>query len=199
MKLKTCLTALLGVIAFALTTPAAKAQSEPFIGEIKMVGFTFCPRGWEHADGKLLPISQYQALFSLYGTTYGGDGRTTFALPDLRGRVPMHVGQGPGLRPYRQGDRGGQEQVTLTQSQMPAHNHQINTTDKTRNAPDPKGALLVKLPKKNDIYSTKGPVSGQMRDDTVSAAGGSQPVNTMPPFLVVRFCVAVTGIFPSRS
>ena len=198
MRLTACLTALIAAALFTFTAPAAQAQ-EPFIGEIKMVGFTFCPRGWEHADGKLLPINQYQALFSLYGTTYGGDGRTTFALPDLRGRVPMHVGQGPGLSQRRQGDKSGREGFRLTRAQLPAHSHQINTTDKARNAPDPKGALLVKLPRKNDIYSTTGPVSGQMRGDAVTSAGGGQPVNALPPYLVVRFCVAVTGIFPSRS
>ncbi len=199
MNSKTFLTALLAALAFTLAAPSAKAQSEPFLGEIKMVGFTFCPRGWAHADGNLLPIAQYSALFSLYGTTYGGDGRTTFALPDLRGRVPMHFGEAAGLSARRQGDRSGQESVTLTRAHMPAHNHQINTTNKARNAPDPKGALLVKLPKKNDIYSTTGPANGQMRQDMVTVEGGGQPVNNMQPFLVVRFCVAVTGIFPSRS
>ena len=110
---------------------------EPFIGEISMVAFTFAPRGWAFCDGQLLAISQNTALFSLIGTTYGGDGRTTFALPDLRGRVPLHMGNGPGLTSRPEGQKGGSETVTLTVSQMPAHNHQANASSTTSDKPGP--------------------------------------------------------------
>ena len=112
-------------IALATTMPVAPAHAgaNPFIEEEMPVGFTFCPRGWANADGQLLPISNYNALFALYGTTYGGDGRTTFALPDLRGRVPIHTGTGPGLTPRPLGQRSGQETVTLTLSELPSHSH----------------------------------------------------------------------------
>jgi microcystin-dependent protein len=199
MKPKIYLTAALAATALNCATPPANASSEPILGEIMMVGFTFCPRGWANADGQLLPIADNEALFSLFGTTYGGDARTTFGLPDLRGRAPIHVGAGPGLTDRGQGERSGEEQVTLSASQLPAHNHMINTTGTERNSADPGGALLVTLPEKSQIYSTSGTATSQMRSDAVSSAGGGQSVNNMPPFLTVRFCVALQGTYPSRN
>ena len=125
----------LGMIkAYSLMEPCrVAAQPEPFLGQLMLVGFTFCPRGWANANGQLLEISTNTALFSLLGTTYGGNGRTTFGLPDLRGRVPVHVGTGPGLSAYRQGQRSGQETVTLTAAEMPAHRHTVNASNQIAN------------------------------------------------------------------
>jgi microcystin-dependent protein len=188
-------------------------MSEPFVGQIQPFGFNFAPRGWAKCDGQLLPISSNSALFSLLGTTYGGDGRTTFGLPDLRGRVPMHAGSGPGLSTRQIGQKSGAENVTLTESQMPAHNHggtvevtgtvQCNPGD--GNADSPAGNTIAKVARTNQFISA-GP-SSPMHDNTVTAsgnfntsnAGGSQPHNNMQPFLVVNYCIALVGIFPSRD
>jgi microcystin-dependent protein len=184
-------------LAGPLTPGAAQAGAEPFIGEIMMVGYTFCPRGWAEADGQLLPIAQNTALFSLYGTTYGGDGRTTFALPDLRGRVPMHVGNGPGLSPNTLGQKGGSETNTLTANQMPAHVHSLNATSAASASGDPTGNLPANTGR-TFTYAGGAP-NAQMSGSAVGNTGGGQAVNNMQPFQVIRFCVALQGIFPSRS
>ena len=199
MKLKACLMVAVATMALPLAALPAKAGNAPFVGEIMMVGYNFCPRGWANADGQLLPISQNTALFSLYGTTYGGDGRTTFGLPDLRGRVPVHLGHGPGLTDRRLGERSGQENITLNVNQLPSHNHQLIATDAERNTHDPKDALLAALPPSSNIYSTRGKANVQMNNGSVSLAGKGQSVNTMPPFLTIRFCVSLQGTFPSRN
>lgn len=204
------------VLALAVLVPAkpAFASSNPLLGEIMWVGFNFCPRGWSEANGQLLPISSNQALFSLYGTIYGGDGRTTFALPDLRGRMPMHAGQGPGLTDRRQGQRAGAESVTLTAAQMPSHNHGLSSASGTLHAsklagetPSADGAMLADG-QRAAVYAP-APASAadvvDMAAESVSVSGstdstgGNQTHPNMPPYVVLKACVAIQGIFPSRS
>jgi len=185
-----------GIALTGATTPA-KAGAEPFIGEIMMVGYTFCPRSWAEANGQLLPISNNTALFSLFGTTFGGDGRTTFALPDLRGRVPMHVGQGSGLLNRALGQQGGSETNTLTANQLLAHSHSLNGTTAAANAVDPLGNVLANTGR-SDTYTTSAP-NAQMSSGAIGPTGGGQAVNNMQPFLTIRYCVALNGIFPSRN
>ena len=198
----------LGVIAVSLIIGLLalnKAQAqEPFIGEIRWFGFNFCPRGWTGAEGQLLPIAQNTALFSLYGTIYGGDGRTTFQLPDLRGRVSVHSGQGPGLSNYPQGARGGMETETLSEQQLPAHTHRVNVSSADGLYSDGTNGVLAASnasKKKTDVYIYDGPGSGdqQLAADAVSDTGGGQGHNNMPPYLALRACVALVGLFPSRN
>lgn len=199
MKLKAALAATAAMSTCMIASPA-QAGVDPFIGEITAYGFNFCPRGWAAADGQILPIAQYQALFSLYGTTYGGDGRTTFALPDLRGRVPVHVGTGPGLSTYRLGQRGGTETNTLNVSQLPTHNHTVTVnTTAAADSGNPNGNHLARS--STLIYEdTEGATPGAtMAADTVGLAGGNQPVNNIQPFQTVNYCVSLQGIFPSRN
>ncbi len=172
-------------------------MSEPFLGEIRMVGFNFAPRGWAFCDGQLLQISSNSALFSLFGTTYGGDGRTTFALPDLRGRYAMHPGSGPGLSTYSLGQRGGTETNTIAVNQMPSHNHPIGVYDDDANRVDAAGNVLANSAVGN-AYSNQSP-DETMASNAVGNTGGGQPVNNMSPFLCVSFAVALTGLFPSRN
>jgi microcystin-dependent protein len=169
-------------------------MSEPFIGEIRMFGGNFAPRGWAFCNGQLLSISQNTALFSLIGTFYGGDGQTTFALPDLRSRVPMHQGQGPGLTAYGVGEQAGTETVTLITSQMPAHNHVVNASNGPVNSTRPANAV----PAKGGSYTTANPDT-TMHPAAVGSAGGSQPHGNRQPSLCVSFIIAMEGIFPSRN
>lgn len=190
--------AILALSALVSAVPTkSEAQAEPFLGQIMMAGYTFCPRGWAEANGQVLPINQNAALFSLYGTQFGGDGRTTFALPDLRGRVPLHAGQGGGLSNRGVGQRGGAEAVTLNTNQLPGHTHGLNALSSGGDNPSPAGNLLA-----NDgsdrIYGTGTPDTA-LADSAIGQTGGGQSVTTMPPFLVIRYCVALQGIFPSRS
>jgi microcystin-dependent protein len=158
-----------------------------------MVGFTFAPRGWAMCNGQILAINQNTALFSLLGTTYGGNGQTTFALPDLRGRVPVHLGQGPGLSNYTQGEVVGTESVTLITNQIPAHAHSVLTSkdEETTNRPD--GAY----PTVGGIYANTQNGAAPMAPS--SSAGGSQPHANLQPLLVINFVIATEGIFPSRN
>lgn len=172
-------------------------MSEPFIGEIRIVGFNFPPRGWATCDGQILSIAQNTALFSLLGTTYGGNGQTTFALPDLRSRVAIHQGQGLGLSQYVMGQIAGVESVTLTQQQMPAHNHTAvpgcSTDD--GNAGSPKNNFPASVG--SSVYSTTSNAS--MGAAPTGLTGGSQPHTNIQPYLTVNFCIALEGIFPSRN
>ena len=173
-------------------------MSEPFLGEIRMFGGNFAPRGWATCDGQILPIAQNTALFSLLGTTYGGNGTTTFALPDLRGRVPLHVGQGPGLSPYSLGESTGTESVTLLTSQMPAHSHPINATQ-TATTSDPNGTVPAnEAAGRTAIYGDR-PDGTVMNAGMCGMAGGSQPVPNLQPLLCVTFIIALEGIYPSRN
>ena len=167
---------------------------DPFIAEIIMFGGNFAPRGWAFCDGQLLPISSNSALFSILGTTYGGDGRTTFALPDLRGRVSMHPGNGPGLSSRRLGEKGGSEHNTLTVNQLPSHNHALAAKEEA-NAADPNGSFIA---------GTGSNAFGTTADKTMNAAaigntGGGQSVNNIQPFECVNYIIALVGVFPSRN
>lgn len=181
----------------ALPQPAG-AGAEPFLGEIIMVGFTFCPRGWAECDGQLLSISQNSALFSLLGTTYGGDGRTTFALPDLRGRVPLHTGTGPGLSNRPQGQKDGEEKNTLTVQQMPEHNHSAQASSFLGDDPSPEGNVWASRQRLISLYNNQQP-DVAMASEAIGNEGGSQPHNNMQPYLVIRHCIALQGIFPPRN
>ncbi len=170
---------------------------EPFIGELMIFAGNFAPRGWAFCNGQLLPIAQNTALFSLLGTMYGGNGQTTFALPDLRGRAPIHAGQGPGLSDFTQGEFGGEENHTLTVAEMPAHTHTA-FADATNGTVDlPVNALPARNPASIPAYGAG--TSATLAANHVGAAGGSQPHNNMPPYLVLNYCIALEGVFPSRS
>ena len=164
-------------------------MSEPFLAEIRMVGFNFPPRGWAQCDGQILPINQNQSLYSLLGTTYGGDGRTSFGLPDLRSRTPMHVGDGHLL-----GQKSGSETETLTAAQMPQHTHTARGTNVASTTTTPTGALLAQT---SGHYSASGNTT--LRSSTVANAGGGQAHNNMQPFTTLNFVIALRGLFPSRN
>lgn len=176
-------------------------MSEPFIAEIRIFAGNFAPRGWAFCDGQLLPIAQNTALFSLIGTTYGGDGRTTTALPDLQGRAPMHPGSGPGLTTRRLGEQGGTDPVTLSGAHMPAHTHNlVGSTAETEEegTSDPTGAAFGTVEATAQIYGTP-PATVAMSGSSTSPAGGGQPHNNRQPFLGINFIIALQGIYPSRS
>ena len=187
--------------AFASSPASATCSTEPMLGSICIVGYNFCPRGYADAAGQILSISQNTALFSLLGTLYGGNGQTTFALPDLRSRVPVGVGQGPGLSSIVEGQQAGQETVTLTVAQMPAHTHtaQLRGAATNGNTDSPAGAVPAKLPRSN-IYSS-GAAGDAMGASalTIATAGGNQPVSVRNPYLGLRYCIALEGIYPSRN
>lgn len=169
---------------------------DPYIGQIMLFGGTFAPRGWATCDGQLLSIQQNSALFSILGTTYGGDGKTTFALPDLRGRLPMHPGSGPGLSSRKLGQKSGHETQTLAVAQMPAHNHQVNAVTDAGAAASPTGKLLAAG---SNIYHRGNAGNTTMEDDMLSPSGGGQPVDVTQPALCVQFVIALQGLYPSRS
>jgi microcystin-dependent protein len=173
-------------------------MSEPFLGELKLVPYNFAPRGWMYCDGSLLSIAQNTALFALLGTTYGGDGQVTFAVPDLRGRVGNSVGQGPGLSNYFQGQMSGSEAVTLTTSQLPAHTHQMNVQSGAGGLAGPVNnhSAQAPLPNGNSFAAPAG-INGAMPGGTITAAGGNQPHDNVQPYLVLSYVIALEGIFPS--
>lgn len=180
-------------------------SGDPFVGEIQAVPYNFAPRGWALCNGQLMPISQNTALFSLLGTMYGGDGKSTFALPNLQGCSPIFFGQGPGLSLYDQGETGGESAVTLLQSEMPAHTHTVGVVDAPGSQNSPAGAELGKarfgkaFDLQYGVADANGANGTTLAAGALSAAGGSQPHNNLPPFLVVNFIIALQGIFPARS
>lgn len=179
------------------SVPQARAQAtEPYLGQLMLVGFGFCPNGWARAEGQLMPISAYNALFSLLGTTYGGDGRTTFALPDLRGRAPIHVGQAPGFTNYSWGQKGGTESFTMTLSQMPSHNHQLLSTNEVGIYPGPRGKVIARNETTNNFNMP--PVTNAMDPASIDHTGGGQPVFKRSPYLAMYWCIATVGLYPSR-
>ncbi len=176
-------------------------MSEPFLGMIIIVPYNFSPRGWAFCNGQILPIAQNTALFSLLGTTFGGNGQTTFALPDLRGRVPNSSGQGPGLSSYDLGQVGGVESETMTINQMPAHNHLVNALNSGSDSGRPGSKFLSNLNVPSDgsatLYAASSDV--QMAPTMINNTGGSQPFSVLQPYLTLNFCIALEGIFPSRN
>ena len=175
-------------------------MSEPFVGEIRMFAGNFAPRGWAFCDGQLLATSQNDALFSLLGTIYGGDGRTTFGLPDLRGRIPIHAGTGPGLSPRRLGAKAGAEKVTLTVNELPSHTHDLVASNQAGNQQSPTGQTMARV-SAGDLYKTASTVTTQpqMATDALSNTGGSRSHTNLQPFLCINFIIALFGIYPSRS
>ena len=174
---------------------------EGYIGQIILFAGNFAPRNWALCDGQLLPISQWSALFSILGTTYGGDGRTTFALPDLRGRAPIHEGQGPGLPSYRLGQKGGSEQNVLNITNMPAHNHtgsSLNVSNQAGEETSPPAGGSIGGGAA--IYNAESPNTTLNQNSVViNSEGGNQPVNNMQPWLALNYIICLQGIFPSRS
>lgn len=171
---------------------------DPFVAEIRIFPFNFAPKGWAFCDGQILPLSQNTALFSLLGTTYGGDGKSNFALPELQGRAPMHPGQGPGLSLHDLGETGGSETVSLLESEIPSHSHQLradvldiaDTNVVSSNA-------SFALSSGGTLYQAAS--NATMSDNTITPAGGDQPHNNMQPYLTLNFCIALQGIFPPRG
>jgi microcystin-dependent protein len=172
---------------------------DPFVAEIRIFPFNFAPKGWAWCDGQLLPISQNTALFSLLGTTYGGDGKSNFALPDLQGNAPMHPGQGPGLSLHDLGETGGSETVTLLESEIPAHSHFLKAvTDPGDVAVPQPGAVLAQTAGAFG-YVTGSPALTAMSPNSLTPTGGSLPHNNMQPYLTLNFNIALQGVFPPRT
>jgi microcystin-dependent protein len=172
------------------------ADPEPFLGEIRMFGFDFAPRGWALCDGRLLPINQNQALFALLGNMYGGNGTTTFALPNLQSRVPIGQGHGAGLSSYVVGQAGGSETVRLTAAQMPAHTHSVKASGSAANSTTPEGRVPARSVGRS--YAATPDTSTVMNANMLGAAGGGQPHANVQPYLAMNFCIAMVGIFPAR-
>ena len=175
-------------------------MSNPFLAEIRMLGCNFAPTGWATCDGQILPISQNTALFALLGTSYGGDGKSTFALPDLQDSVPIHWGQGAGLSQYSLGQQGGEPIVTLLVSEMPFHTHNMSAyaSDPADNR-IPAPNMSLGAPAVGNVYSSTASGLTQMAPQALAVAGGSLPHNNMMPYLTVNFCIALQGVFPQRS
>jgi microcystin-dependent protein len=174
-------------------------MSAPFIGEIKMFGGNFAPRNFALCNGQLLAITQNTALFSILGTTYGGNGINTFALPDLQGRVPMHWGNSAsGAGNYVLGEVGGVQSTTLTSQQLPAHTHGLNASSAAANSLSPAGTFMAAVDGHDPVYA-QGASNAQMAPGSIAVAGNSQPVSLLQPYLTVTFIIALNGIFPSRN
>jgi microcystin-dependent protein len=173
-------------------------MSSPFLGEIRNFGFNFAPRGWAQCNGQILSIAQNSALFSLLGTTYGGNGQTTFALPNLQGRVPIGMGAGPGLTNRVHGEQAGAETTTLVTNNLPAHSHALNAKAGVGNQASPSGHLLAASDQRNSQYSSSG-ADTAMAATSIGSTGSGTPIDNMQPYLVMNYCIALQGIFPSRN
>jgi microcystin-dependent protein len=180
-----------------LSANKATAQVDPLLGQISMFAGNFAPRGWALCDGRLLLISQYTQLYSVLGNIYGGDGRTTFALPDLRGRAPIHEGQGPGLSDKRLGQRGGAEQVILQVSNLPSHTHSLNASTATGTSNVPTGNVHADTSVFDKEYATTANTA--MSGTAIGNTGGNIPVSIVQPYLTITYIIALQGTFPSRS
>ena len=186
----------LALLGRARRAEAATDAISPFVGEIMLFAGNFAPNGWALCNGQLLPINQNQALFSLLGTTSGGNGTTTFGLPDLRGRAPIHFGQGPGLSSYSQGQVAGVEAHTLLATEMPAHTHVARADAANGTSDTPTGLLPARNPA--GIPTHGAGTGAQLASTFLATTGGSQPHNNMQPYLVISYCIALTGVYPSR-
>jgi microcystin-dependent protein len=171
---------------------------DPFVAEIRIFPFNFAPKGWAWCDGQLLPLSQNTALFSLLGTTYGGDGKSNFALPDLQGRAPMHPGQGPGLSLHDLGETGGSETVSLLESEIPSHSHQMKAASATADLQDPASNRVLARSQPGFAY-IPGNQNTNLNDNALAPAGGDQPHNNMQPYLTFYFNIALQGVYPPRT
>lgn len=175
-------------------------MADPFVAEIRIFPFNFAPKGWAWCDGQLLPLSQNTALFSLLGTTYGGNGKSNFALPDLQGRAPMHPGQGPGLSLHDLGETGGSETVTLLESEIPSHPHGMQASSDPADNNVPTGGLAAApLGRGNNLYVPPAAPFVQMNPTALTPAGGDQPHNNLQPYLTYYFSIALQGVFPPRG
>ena len=172
-------------------------MADPFVAEIRIFPFNFAPKGWAFCDGQLLPISQNTALFSLLGTFYGGDGKSTFALPNLQGSAPLHAGQGQGLSEYFLGQTGGTDFISLIESEMPAHSHGWNASNAEGISQAPGDQLTAAGVGGISLYAAPASPT-QLAFQALSPAGGSQPHNNMMPYLTLNFCIALQGVFPPR-
>jgi len=175
-------------------------MADPFVAEIRIFPFNFAPTGWAFCDGQLLPLSQNTALFSLLGTTYGGDGKSTFALPDLQGSAPMHPGQGPGLSLHDLGESSGSETVTLLESEIPFHNHSLlaDAADPA-DVQAPQAAVVLARSSGGNAYTTNLAGLVPLAPEALTPAGGDTPHNNLMPYLAVNFCIALQGVFPPRT
>ncbi|MBN8944997.1 MAG: phage tail protein [Rhizobiales bacterium] len=176
-------------------------MADPFVAEIRIFPFNFAPRGWAWCDGQLLPLSQNTALFSLLGTTYGGNGKSNFALPDLQGRTPMHPGQGPGLSLHDLGETGGSDTVSLLESEIPMHSHSMMAANlpADQGAPTPTRSLARSVNAFAYVAGSPQPALVPMSDQMLAPAGGDQPHNNLQPYLTCYFCIALQGVFPPRT
>jgi microcystin-dependent protein len=174
---------------------------DPFVAEIRIFPFNFAPKGWAFCDGQLLPLSQNTALFSLLGTTYGGDAKTNFALPNMQGNAPMHPGQGPGLSLHDLGETGGSETVSLLESEIPAHSHVIMASNQQADVQQPTATTSLARPVGALPYVPGSPTPPfvAMADQSLTPAGGDQPHNNMQPYLTLNFCIALQGVYPPRT
>ena len=174
-------------------------MADPFVAEIRIFPFNFAPKGWAFCDGQLLPISQNTALFSLLGTTYGGDGKSNFALPNMQGNAPMHPGQGPGLSLHDLGEMGGSATVSLLESEIPAHSHTLMGSTTNSSKPNPTNNALTKTLGATPYVPPAGAPLAAFSDRALAPAGGDQPHNNMQPYLTLNFCIAMQGVFPPRT
>jgi microcystin-dependent protein len=172
--------------------------ADPFVAEIRIFPFNFAPKGWAFCDGQILPLSQNTALFSLLGTTYGGDGKSTFALPNLQGSAAMHPGQGPGLSLRDLGEQGGEEFVTLLESEMPAHSHAVNGLTTLSTTTTPTSGTTLGRSVNGNAYATKSAGLQAFAPQALPIAGGSLPHNNLQPYLTLNYCIALQGVFPAR-
>jgi len=172
---------------------------DPFVAEIRIFPFNFAPKGWAFCDGQILPLSQNTALFSLLGTTYGGDGKSNFALPNMQGNAPMHPGQGPGLSLHDLGEIGGNETVSLLESEIPSHSHSMSVQNVPLGSVVTPSNNTLDRPASGNLFNKANPAVVAMAPETLAPAGGDQPHNNMQPYLTLNFCIALQGVYPPRT